>query len=243
MGFNKNKIVFLRHGESQWNLENRFTGWTDVTLSKKGCEEAKNAGKLLSKNNLKFDLVYTSFLERAIKTTQICLKHMSENHDISIKYDWRINERHYGALQGLNKSETIKKYGKKQVLIWRRSYKTAPPLLELEDKRHPKFDLKYKNLKAHELPKGESLEETAIRVKPLWEKAIIPGIQLGKRILIVAHGNSLRAIIKMLDKISDTKIVGLNIPTGIPLVYELNDELAPIKKYYLAESKILKKIN
>ena len=190
----------LRHGESKWNFENRFTGWTDVDLTEKGIDEAKNAGRLLKKENIEFDFVYTSVLGRAIKTMDICLEKMNVSN-IKIKSDWQLNERHYGSLQGLNKSETAKKYGEKQVFIWRRSYETPPPKLENNDKRHPRFDLKYKNIDPNKLPSGESLKNTVDRVMPLWENNIAPKILNKKQILIVAHGNSIRAIVKILDKI------------------------------------------
>jgi len=235
-----NKIVLIRHGESQWNLENRFTGWTDVDLTNKGINEAKNAGKLLNEKSFDFDLVYTSVLKRAFKTMELCLNSM-DIKNISTKYDWRLNERHYGALQGLNKSETAKKYGDKQVHLWRRSYDIKPPLLEQKDERHPKFDIKYNNLLKNELPRGESLKDTVNRVIPLWENVIVPKIHSRKRILIVAHGNSLRAIVKILDQISNKDIIGLNIPTGIPLIYELDNKLNPIKNYYLCDPNDLEK--
>ena len=232
----------LRHGESQWNLENRFTGWTDVDLTKKGIKEAENAGGLLYKDSFEFDLVYTSVLKRASQTMKLCLDAMNID-DIRIEYDWHLNERHYGALQGLNKSETAKKYGNKQVLLWRRSYDTPPPLLELEDERHPKFDLKYQNLQTNELPRGECLKDTVNRILPFWNNTILPKILSKKKILIVAHGNSLRAIVKILDQISNEKIIGLNIPTGIPLVYELDNKFNPTKNYYLGDpNKIEKRI-
>ena len=230
----------LRHGESQWNLENRFTGWTDVDLTKKGIKEAENAGELLNKEVFGFDLVYTSVLKRATQTMKLCLDVMNID-DIPIEYDWHLNERHYGALQGLNKSETAKKYGNKQVLLWRRSYDTPPPLLELEDERHPKFDLKYQNLQTNELPRGECLKDTVNRILPFWNNTILPKILSKKRILIVAHGNSLRAIVKILDQISNEKIIGLNIPTGIPLVYELDNKFNPTKNYYLGDSDELER--
>jgi len=230
----------LRHGESQWNLDNRFTGWTDVDLTKKGIKEAENAGGLLYKESFEFDLVYTSVLKRAAQTMKLCLDAMNID-DIRIEYDWHLNERHYGALQGLNKSETAKKYGNKQVLLWRRSYDTPPPLLELEDERHPKFDLKYQNLQTNELPRGECLKDTVNRILPFWNNTILPKILSKKRILIVAHGNSLRAIVKILDQISNEKIIGLNIPTGIPLVYELDNKFNPTKNYYLGDPNELEK--
>ena len=230
----------LRHGESLWNLENRFTGWTDVDLTKKGEKEAKTAGKQLKEGLFDFDYVFTSELMRAIRTMQICLEEMGISK-ISKKKDWRLNERHYGALQGLNKAETAKKYGDKQVHLWRRSYNTPPPLLGLKDKRHPKFDRKYQNLKINKLPRGECLKDTINRVMPLWNNEIVPIILSGYKILIVAHGNSLRAIVKILDKISNENIIELNIPTGIPLVYELDNKLNSTKNYYLGDPNELEK--
>ncbi len=193
---------------------------------------------MLRKELFSFDLVFTSLLNRAIQTMKICLKRM-DIHDIPIQYDWRLNERHYGALQGLNKSETAKKYGDEQVFLWRRSYETPPPLLELEDNRHPQFDKKYKNLQKSEMPRGECLKDTVKRVMPSWQDTILPEIISGKKILIVAHGNSLRALIKILDQTSDEDIIKLNIPTGIPLVYELDKKLSPTKNYYLGNSSDL----
>jgi len=226
------KLVLLRHGESKWNLENKFTGWTDVDLTEKGEAEAKNAGELIKNENINIDLVFTSVLKRAINTMNICLSNM-DNSNSEIFQDWRLNERHYGSLQGLNKSETAEKYGDAQVLIWRRSYDIKPPELDLDDDRHPRFDKKYENLKSNSLPSSECLKDTVERFLPYWEKTISPNIRKGKKVLIVAHGNSLRALIKHLDKISDDRILGLNIPTGIPLVYELDKDLSPMKNYYL----------
>jgi 2,3-bisphosphoglycerate-dependent phosphoglycerate mutase len=228
------KLVFLRHGESEWNLENRFTGWTDVDLTENGILEAKSAGKILKNNGYTFDIVYTSLLKRAIRTMDLCLETIGIEK-IPIKYHWRLNERHYGALQGLNKAETAQKYGDEQVLVWRRSYDINPPPLNLDDKRHPKFDEKYSDLDTSKLPTSECLKDTVNRSLPIWHEMIVPNIQSGKKVLIVAHGNSLRALVKYLDKISDKAIVGLNIPTGVPLVYELDDELNPIKHYYLGD--------
>ena len=225
------KLILLRHGQSLWNMENKFTGWTDVDLSKNGISEAKNAGVLLKKNSFSFDLVYTSCLKRANLTMDICLNEMCLT-DTEAIYDWRLNERHYGALQGLNKSETAKKYGKEQVFIWRRSYDTPPPPLELNDKRHPANDPKYNNISAL-LPSSESLEDTYKRLFPLLTKKILKQVKLRRKILIVAHGNSLRAVVKYLDKISNDEIVNINIPTGQPLVYELDENLSPIKHFYL----------
>ena len=226
------KIVFLRHGESQWNLEDRFTGWTDVNLTRNGRTEAKLSGEKLKNRGFSFNLVYTSVLKRARETMKICLRNMGLS-DITIVNDWRLNERHYGALQGLNKADTIQKYGKKQVLIWRRSYATSPPKLDIHDSRHPRFEKKYNNLKPQQLPTSESLKDTTNRVLPLWNKIISPNIDSGNLILIVAHGNSIRALIKHIDKISDEKIIDINIPTGIPLIYEFDNELNAIKNYYL----------
>jgi len=234
------KLVLLRHGESQWNLENRFTGWTDVDLTENGIAEAQSSGQLLKDESYSFNLVYTSVLKRAIKTMELCLTEM-DLVDIPIKYNWRLNERHYGILQGLNKAETAKKYGDQQVLAWRRSYDTPPPPLNLDDERHPRFDERYSDLDTYKLPASECLKDTVDRFLPLWHKMIAPNIQSGKKVLIVAHGNSLRALVKYLDKISDEEIVGLNIPTGVPLVYELDDELNPIKHYYLGDPEEINK--
>lgn len=228
------KLVLLRHGESQWNLENRFTGWTDVDLTPKGESEAHSSGKLLKAEGFEFDVIHTSVLTRAIRTMEICLETMGIT-DIPIQYNWRLNERHYGALQGLNKAETAKKYGDDQVLIWRRSYDTPPPKLELEDERHPRFDARYKDLSSKETPASECLKDTVDRFLPYWHEQITPDIMSGKRVLIVAHGNSLRALVKYLDNVSDEEIVGLNIPTGVPLVYELEDDLSPIQHFYLGD--------
>jgi len=234
------KLILLRHGESQWNLENRFTGWTDVELSENGIIEAQSSGKLLKDKGYLFDLIYTSVLRRAIQTMDLCLEEMGIK-DIPIKYHWQLNERHYGALQGLNKAETAQKYGDEQVLVWRRSYDTPPPPLNLDDERHSRFDEKYSDLDTSKLPNSECLKDTVDRFLPLWHKKIAPIIQSGKKVLIVAHGNSLRALVKYLDKISDEEIVGLNIPTGVPLVYELDDELNPIKHYYLGDPEEINK--
>ena len=230
------KLILLRHGESQWNLENRFTGWTDVGLTPKGEVEAKDSGGLLSKKNIEIDIVFTSVLKRAIDTMEICLKQMKKNN-IEAIYNWRLNERHYGALQGLNKAETALKYGDEQVLIWRRSYDIRPPELDWDDERHPRVDEKYKTLKKEEIPSSECLKDTVLRFLPYWEKTISPEVKSGKRTMIVAHGNSLRALVKHLDKVSNKDIVGLNIPTGIPLVYELDQNLIPIKHYYLGDQE------
>jgi len=237
------KLVLLRHGESKWNLENKFTGWTDVELTAKGKAEAKEAALLLSAENIAFDMVFTSVLKRAANTMKICLNNMKKMN-IDIFYDWRLNERHYGALQGLNKLETAKKYGDEQVLTWRRSYDIRPPQLDRDDKRHPRFDKKYNNLKDEDIPSCECLKDTVLRFLPYWENTISPHVISGKRIMIVAHGNSLRALVKHLDNVSKEDIVSLNIPTGIPLVYELDENLKPIKNYYLGDQdKISAKIN
>ena len=229
-----NKLVLLRHGESQWNSENRFTGWTDIGLTLKGTKQASFSGNILKNKEYKFDIVFTSVLKRANQTMELCLKSMNTKN-IPIIYDWRLNERHYGALQGLNKLETAKKYGEEQVLLWRRSYEITPPPLSLNDDRHPRFDSKYSNIETNKLPCSECLKDTVKRVLPLWLDSISPQIKSGKKALIVAHGNSLRALIKYLDKISDDQILKLNIPTGSPLVYELNDNLVPLRHYYLFE--------
>ena len=228
------KLVLLRHGESQWNLENRFTGWTDVDLSEKGIKEATSSGKILKEIGFDFDMVYSSVLLRANRTMDICLEEMNIS-DIPIEYNWRLNERHYGALQGLNKAQTAQKYGDEQVLTWRRSYNTPPPPLELDDNRHPRFDDRYGDLTENELPASECLKDTVDRFLPYWHESIAPSIRSGKKILIVAHGNSLRALVKYIDNISDEEIVGLNIPTGVPLVFELDGQLNPIKHYYLGD--------
>ena len=234
------KLVLLRHGESQWNLENRFTGWTDVDLSEKGIKEAISSGEILKESGFDFDLVYSSLLLRANRTMDICLEEMGIS-DIPLNYNWRLNERHYGALQGLNKGETAQKYGEKQVLTWRRSYNTPPPPLEINDERHPRFDNSYDDLNENQLPSSECLKDTVDRLLPYWHETIAPSIQSGKKVLIVAHGNSLRALVKCLDDISDEEIIGLNIPTGAPLVYELDDQLRPIKHYYLGDQDSIDK--
>ena len=226
------KLVLLRHGESKWNLENKFTGWKDVGLTKKGEKEAKNAGELIKNEKFSVDIVYTSVLKRAVNTMNICLANM-DDCEPEIFYDWRLNERHYGALQGLDKAETAKKYGDEQVLIWRRSYDIRPPELDQNDERHPKFDKKYKHLDSGILPSSECLKDTVERFLPYWEETISPNVKNGKNILIVAHGNSLRALVKHLDNISDYEILSLNIPTGTPLVYELDGNLKSIRHYYL----------
>ncbi|MFZ5949820.1 MAG: 2,3-diphosphoglycerate-dependent phosphoglycerate mutase [Candidatus Rifleibacteriota bacterium] len=229
------KLVLLRHGQSQWNLENRFTGWTDVPLSQQGVEEAKNAGKLLKEAGFVFDLSYTSLLKRAIKTLWLTLEELDQMH-IPIIKSWRLNERHYGALQGLNKKETAQKYGDEQVHLWRRSYDVPPPPLDPEDQRNPRKDQRYADLEDDEIPLTESLKSTVDRVIPYWNHQIKPALGTGAKVLISAHGNSLRALVKFLDGISDQDIAEMNIPTGIPLVYELKDEtFTPIRNYYLGD--------
>jgi len=234
------KVVLLRHGESIWNKENRFTGWTDVDLSEKGINEATEAGKLLKKEGYTFDLAYTSVLKRAIRTLWITLDGMDLMW-IPVIRNWRLNERHYGALQGLNKAETAKKYGDEQVKIWRRSYSTQPPALEKTDERYPGSDPRYADLTEDELPLTECLKDTVARFVPYWENTISKSIKEGKRVLIAAHGNSLRALVKYLDNVSEGEIVGLNIPTGIPLVYELDKDLKPVKHYYLGDPEEIAK--
>ncbi len=232
------QVVLLRHGESAWNKENLFTGWTDVDLSERGREEATEAGRILKEKGFSFDIAFTSVLKRAIRTLWIVLDGMDLMW-IPVYRDWRLNERHYGALQGLNKAETAAKYGDAQVKIWRRSYDVRPPALEAEDPRHPKLDPRYSGIAAERLPSTECLKDTVDRFLPAWRDRIAPEIGAGKRVLITAHGNSLRALVKYLDGVSDQDIVELNIPTGIPLVYDLDDGLKPIRHYYLGdESKI-----
>ena len=234
------KLVLLRHGESTWNRENRFTGWTDVDLSEKGLEEAKLAGQVLKKEGFTFDLAFTSVLKRAIRTLWIALDQMDLMWIPEIK-SWRLNERHYGALQGLNKAETATKFGEEQVLIWRRSYDIRPPELEKSDPRYPGNDLRYLDLSESEKPLTECLKDTVDRFLPYWHQTISPAIRSGKKVIIAAHGNSLRALVKYLDQIPDDKIVGLNIPTGMPLVYELDDNLKAIKNYYLGDPDAVEK--
>lgn len=228
------KLVLMRHGESQWNLENRFTGWVDVDLTAKGVAEATRAGETLKAEGYDFDLAYTSLLTRAIRTLWITQETLDRRW-IPVVKSWRLNERHYGALQGLNKSETAKKYGDEQVLIWRRSYDTPPPALALDDPQHPAKDIRYQGLLAEELPQTECLKDTVARVVPYWQMAIAPEIKAGKRVIIAAHGNTIRALIKHLDGVADEAIVNLNIPTAVPLVYELTDDLRPIRSYYLGD--------
>jgi 2,3-bisphosphoglycerate-dependent phosphoglycerate mutase len=232
------KIVFMRHGESTWNLENRFTGWTDVDLTEKGVSEAKAAGDVLKREGYTFDLCYTSVLKRAIRTLWLTLDEMDLMY-LPVRNDWRLNERHYGALQGLDKGETAAKFGDKQVLVWRRSYDIPPPSLEQGDDRTSFNDARYAGLPKEQIPLTECLKDTVARVLPAWNEEIAPQIKAGKKILISAHGNSLRALIKMLDGISDEEIVGLNIPNGQPLVYELDADLKPIRHYYLGDAEAI----
>lgn len=234
------KIVLLRHGESLWNKENRFTGWTDVNLTEKGEEEARIAGKLMKDAGFEFDIAFTSVLTRAVRTLWLALEKMDLVW-IPVINSWRLNERHYGALQGLNKAETAQKYGDEQVHIWRRSYDTQPPALTLDDERYPGKERRYNGLTAAELPLTECLKDTVARFLPYWHESIAPVIKSGKKVLIVAHGNSIRSLVKYLDNVSEKDIVDLNIPTGVPLVYELDDDLKPIKNYYLGDPEEAKK--
>ena len=234
------KLVLMRHGESQWNLENKFTGWTDVDLTQTGEEEARNCGALLKEAGLHIDTVHTSLLKRANRTMEICLGEMGLS-DVNIRYSWRLNERHYGALQGLNKAETAAEYGEEQVHIWRRSYSIPPPQLKLDDKRHPRFDPLYSDLSLDDLPVAECLKDTVNRFMPYWFDSIKPDVESGKNVLIVAHGNSLRALVKYLEKISDNDIINLNIPTGVPLVYELDQDMNYKKSYYLGDQDEISK--
>ena len=233
-------VVLLRHGESEWNRENRFTGWKDVDLSEKGRAEAREAGRLLKEAGFTFDLAFTSVLRRAIKTLGIALDEMDQLW-IPVTKHWRLNERHYGALQGLNKAETAARHGEEQVKIWRRSYDIPPPPLPADDERSASRDPRYARLAASEIPASESLKDTVARFLPYWHETIAPTIAGGTRVLIAAHGNSLRALVKYLDGISDADIVELNIPTGIPLVYELDDRLRPIRHYYLGDAETVAK--
>lgn len=230
------KLVLIRHGESTWNLENRFTGWTDVDLTPTGVAQAQESGRLLRAEGYEFDLVYTSVLKRAIWTTWHVLDQM-DRHWLPVVNHWRLNERHYGALQGLNKAETAKKFGDQQVLVWRRSYDTPPPALEPGDPRSERGDRRYEKLAPGEVPLTECLKDTVARVLPYWNETIAPAMRAGQRVLVSAHGNSIRALVKYLDGISDDDIVGLNIPNGIPLVYELDAALKPIRHYYLGDAE------
>ena len=230
------KLVLIRHGESTWNLDNRFTGWTDVDLTETGIEQAKNAGRLLKAEGYDFDVAYTSVLKRATRTLWHVLDEMDRTW-LPVVNNWRLNERHYGALQGLNKAEVAKQYGDDQVLIWRRSYDTPPPALEASDPRCERADVRYAKLQPDQIPLTECLKDTVARVLPFWDEALAPAILRGKRIVVAAHGNSIRALIKYLDNISDDDIVGLNIPNGIPLVYELDANLKPIRHYYVGDAE------
>ncbi len=234
------KLVLIRHGESEWNKLNLFTGWTDVDLTEKGVNEAKNSANLLKEEGFSFDIAYTSVLKRAIRTLWYVLDGMDLMW-IPVFRDWRLNERHYGALQGLNKAETAAKYGDEQVKIWRRSYDTRPPALEESDQRFPGHDPRYASILKNELPLTECLKDTVARFLPLWNDEIAPLVKAGKKVVIVAHGNSLRALVKHLDNVSEEEIVSLNIPTGVPLVYELDENLQPIKHYYLGDQEAIKK--
>jgi 2,3-bisphosphoglycerate-dependent phosphoglycerate mutase len=233
------KIVLLRHGESTWNQENRFTGWTDVGLTEKGLAEAVAAGQLLKKEGFAFDIAYTSVLRRAIKTLWTVLEEMDRMW-IPVRHSWRLNERHYGALQGLNKAETATKYGDEQVLVWRRAYDTPPPALAEDDPRLESGNPRYADLPPAQFPRTECLKDTVERFLPYWHETIAPAVKSGKKVIIAAHGNSLRALIKYLDKIPDADIVGLNIPTAQPLVYELDADLKPIRSYYLGDAEAIK---
>jgi 2,3-bisphosphoglycerate-dependent phosphoglycerate mutase len=233
-------LVLVRHGESTWNKENLFTGWTDVDLSEKGVTEARDAGVVLRKEGFTFDIAYTSVLKRAIRTLWIILDEMDEMW-IPVTRDWRLNERHYGALQGLNKAQTAEKYGEAQVKLWRRSYDIRPPALEETDKRYPGLDPRYAGLTKEQLPVAECLKDTVERFLPSWHNVIAPAVRNGKKVIIVAHGNSLRALVKYLDGISDEAIVELNIPTGMPLVYELDADCHPLRSYYLGDPEKVKK--
>jgi 2,3-bisphosphoglycerate-dependent phosphoglycerate mutase len=230
------KLVLIRHGESTWNLENRFTGWTDVDLTPTGVEQARNAGRLLKAEGYEFDVAYTSVLKRAIRTLWLTLDEMDRTWLPVLKH-WRLNERHYGALQGLNKADMAKQYGDAQVLVWRRSYDTPPPALEATDPRSERGDTRYARLNPSDVPLTECLKDTVARVMPFWNESMAPAIKAGKRVVVAAHGNSIRALVKYLDGISDNDIVGVNIPNGIPLVYELDENLKPIRHYYLGDAE------
>ena len=229
------KLVLIRHGESTWNLENRFTGWTDVDLTSTGIAQAMNAGRQLRQDGYEFDLAYTSVLKRATRTLWHCLDEMDRTW-LPVVHSWRLNERHYGALQGLNKADTAREYGDAQVLVWRRSYDTPPPALDPSDARCERADIRYGKLQQGQIPLTECLKDTVDRVMPFWNDSMAPAIRSGKRIVVAAHGNSIRALVKYLDNISDDDIVGLNIPNGIPLVYELDGDLQPLRHYYLGDA-------
>ncbi len=230
------KLVLIRHGQSTWNLENRFTGWVDVPLTDKGVEEAKEAGRLLKASGYDFDICFTSMLKRATHTLWHCLDELDRTW-LPVLHSWRLNERHYGALEGLNKAETAQKFGDEQVLVWRRSYDVPPPAMEPGDSRWEGTDLRYARLKPGEVPLTECLLDTVGRVMPFWNETMAPAIKSGRRVLVAAHGNSMRALVKYLDDISDSEIVGLNIPNGIPLVYELDEQLKPLRSYYLGDAQ------
>jgi len=232
------KLVLLRHGESQWNRENRFTGWKDVDLTDKGAEEARAAGRLLAAEGFDFDFTFTSVLKRAIRTLDLALEEMDRLW-LPVEKDWRLNERHYGALQGLNKAETAAKFGEEQVLLWRRSYDVRPPALEAGDERDAGLDPRYAKLAAGEIPRTECLKDTVERVVPYWKERIAPRVAAGERVLVAAHGNSLRALIKFFDAMSDAAIVKENVPTAIPLVYELDDALRPLRRHYLGDEEAI----
>ncbi|NLD44898.1 MAG: 2,3-diphosphoglycerate-dependent phosphoglycerate mutase [Chloroflexi bacterium] len=232
------KLVLVRHGQSTWNLENRFTGWKDVDLTPTGIEEATAAGQLLAAEGFEFDIAYTSVLKRAIRTLWIIMDQMDLMW-IPVIRSWRLNERRYGALQGLNKAETAERHSEEQVHIWRRSYDTPPPAMECDDPRHARFDRRYADLKPEEIPATECLKDTVARMLPYWHETIAPQVRAGKRVIVAAHGNSLRALVKYLDNISDEEIPALNIPTGIPLVYELDDDLKPLRSYYLGDAEAI----
>jgi len=234
------KLVLIRHGESTWNLENRFTGWTDVDLTETGIEQAKQAGRLLKGEGYDFDVAYTSVLKRATRTLWHTLDELDRTW-LPVVHSWRLNERHYGALQGLNKADMAKQYGEEQVLVWRRSYDTPPPPLEANDPRSERSDIRYARLAADQVPLTECLKDTVARVLPFWNESMAPAIRTGRRLVVAAHGNSIRALVKYLDGISDKDIVGLNIPNGIPLVYELDDELKPLRHYYLGDAAAAEK--
>ncbi len=233
------KLVLVRHGQSTWNLENLFTGWTDVDLTPLGCDEARAAGRELKREGLVPELVFTSVLKRAIRTEWLMLEALDLLW-LPVERSWRLNERHYGALQGLNKAQTVERHGEAQVLIWRRSYDIAPPPLDIDDPRHPRFDPRYRDVDAADLPATESLKDTLARVLPYWEQRIAPALRGGKQVLIVAHGNSLRALVKMLDGLSEQAIIELNIPTGVPLLYELDDALKPRSSRYLGDAEAIR---
>jgi 2,3-bisphosphoglycerate-dependent phosphoglycerate mutase len=234
------KIVFLRHGESLWNKENLFTGWTDVDLSEKGLQEAIEAGRILHSEGYVFDVAFTSVLKRSIKTLWLALEEMDLMW-IPVYNSWRLNERHYGALQGLNKAEMADRFGAEQVHLWRRSYDVRPPALDPDDKRSPAKDPRYADLEEKDVPLTECLKDTVARVLPYWHERIVPTAKTGKRVIVVAHGNSMRALVKYLDHIPDDEIAGLNIPTGVPMVYEFNDDMSPIRRYYLGDAEAIKR--